>query len=292
MSIKNEIKTSFKEGSSVTKLIYVNLGVFIIVRLLEVILMLFKAKGINFMYYLEMPALPSVFLTRPWTIFTYMFLHHDLFHILFNVLFLYWFGRFFLSYYNGKQLVGLYLIGGIVGAVFYMISFNVFPFFEDMKYNSWLLGASASILAITVGIAATVPNLEINLMFIGKIKLKYLALVIVGVDLLSVTSFNNGGHIAHLGGAFTGYLFAVLIKKGKDMTDIINKPIDLFVSMFKRKPKMKVTRHYAKNMDQEYNRSKKRESEEIDAILDKIKKSGYDNLSAEEKKKLFDQSQR
>ena len=294
MGVADDIKSSFKRGSVITKLIYINLGIFVAVRLLEVVLKLFNIEGINFLFWLELPASTSVFLTRPWTVLTYMFLHYDFFHIIFNVLFLYWFGRFFLMYYNEKQLVALYLIGGIFGGAFFMLSYNIFPYFAELKHTAWLLGASASILAVIVGIAVTTPNFEINLAFIGKVKLKYLALIVIAVDLLSVTSFNSGGHIAHLGGAFAGYLFAVLMKNGKDLTAPLNKTIDFFVNIFKKKPpKMKVTyKQRGANIDYEYNATKKQESEVIDAILDKIKKSGYNNLTIEEKKKLFDQSQK
>ena len=293
MGIADDIKNSFKQGSAITKLIYINIGIFLAVRLFEIALQLFNIEGINFLSWLELPASTSVFLTRPWTIFTYMFLHYDFLHIIFNVLFLYWFGRFFLMYYNEKQLVAMYLIGGIFGGAFFMLSYNIFPYFAELKNSSWLLGASASILAVTVGIAATAPNFEINLAFIGKVKLKYLALIVIVVDLLSVTSFNSGGHIAHLGGAFAGYLFAVLMKNGKDMTAWLNKTIDFFVNIFKSKPNMRVThKQRGKNIDYEYNKNKKQESEQIDAILDKIKKTGYNNLTTEEKKKLFDQSQK
>ena len=293
MGIVDDIKDSFKQGSAITKLIYINLGVFAVARLFDIVLQLFNIEGVDFLFWLELPASMPVFLTRPWTLLTYMFLHFDFFHIIFNVLFLYWFGHFFLMYYSEKQLVAIYLIGGIFGGAFFMLSYNIFPYFEALKYNSWILGASASVLAVTTAIAVTTPNFEINLMFIGKVKLKYLALIVIAVDLLSVTSFNSGGHIAHLGGASAGYLFAVLMKNGKDMTAPLNKTIDFFVNIFKKKPpKMKVSKQRGANIDYEYNKNKKQENEIIDTILDKIKKTGYNNLTTEEKKKLFDQSQK
>jgi membrane associated rhomboid family serine protease len=286
-----EIKKSFKHGTNVTRLIYINLGVFIVVRLIDVILRLFKLD-INIMPFLEMPASPAVFLTRPWTILTYMFLHYDFLHILFNVLYIYWFGRIFLTLYSEKQLVGVYLLGGIFGGFFYLLAYNTFPYFSEYKDSVYLLGASASALAITVASAVTAPNFEINLVLLGNIKLKYLALVIVLIDLLSVTSFNPGGHVAHLGGAFAGYLFALSMSKGKDMTSWINKLIDSIVNRINRKPKMKVSYQKRTITDQEYNKRKNEEKERLDIILDKIKQSGYNSLSEDEKKSLFNQSQK
>ena len=295
MSIGNEIKNSFKWSDNLVKLIYINLAVFLLIGLISVILRLFNIDYEGYLDYLKMPSSPSAFLTRPWTIFTYMFLHAGFIHLIFNVIFLYWSGRFFLAYFNEKQLVGLYLIGGVFGATFYLLFFNFFPYFESVKNSSWLLGASASVLAILTASAVTAPRAEVRIPFVGNVKLMYIAIVIIAIDLLSVTSFNSGGHIAHLGGVLAGCLFATLMKKGKDLTAPLNKMIDFIVNILKPKPKEKkapFTYTYRTNIDYEYNRRKKQESEEIDAILDKIKKSGYDNLTEEEKKRLFEQSQK
>ena len=295
MNIGNEIKNSFRWGDNLVKLVYINLAVFVIIKLVLVALTLFKINGEGYRFYLEMPAYLPLFFARFWTIFSYMFLHTDFIHLIFNVIFLYWSGRFFLAYFNEKQLVGLYLLGGISGGIFYLLFFNVFPYFEELKTHSWLLGASASVLAILAASAVTAPRAEIRVPFVGSIKLMYVAIVIIVVDLLSVTSFNNGGHIAHLGGAFAGYLFAVRMKNGKDMTAPLNKMLDAIMNKLKPEPKgkkAKFTYTYGKNIDYEYNLRKKRENDEIDAILDKIKKSGYDNLTADEKKRLFEQSRK
>jgi membrane associated rhomboid family serine protease len=297
-SIADDIKQSFRHGTAVTKLIYINLGVFIVVRLLDVFLRLFSVEGFSLLPYLELPASFSAFIRRPWTIITYMFLHYDFFHIIFNLFFLYWFGRLFLSYYNPKQLVGLYILGGILGGLFFLAAYNLVPFFMAKRDISYLMGASGAILAITLGIAATVPNLQIRLILLGNVKLKYLALVIVLISLINVTSTNGGGHITHLGGALAGYLFAAMMQRGKDITAWVNKPIDFFVNLFRRKPKMRVTygggaasgAHAASDL--EYNRKRKADQERVDAILDKVKQSGYSSLTAAEKKILFDESQK
>ncbi|MDR0874378.1 MAG: rhomboid family intramembrane serine protease [Prevotellaceae bacterium] len=295
MNIGDEIKNSFHRGDSLVKLVYINLAVFVLVRLVSVALTLFNLDSTSYLEYLELPSAPNLFLARFWTILTYMFLHWSFLHLIFNVIFLYWAGRFFLAYFNEKQLVGLYLFGGLMGGVFYLLSFNLFPYFEGIKDHSYLLGASASALAVLAASAVTAPHAEIRVPLIGNVKLMYIALILIGIDLLYVTAENNGGHIAHLGGAFAGFLFAAAMKKGKDLTVPLNKLLDFLVNLFKRKPKASPKPKFTyttNNIDYEYNRRKKEESEEIDAILDKIKKSGYENLTAEEKKRLFEQSRK
>ncbi|MEO4715074.1 rhomboid family intramembrane serine protease, partial [Phocaeicola vulgatus] len=232
----------------------------------------------------------------PWSLLTYMFMHAGILHLLFNMLWLYWFGQMFLSLFSAKHFRGLYLLGGICGGLLYMIAYNVFPYFSDSLYYSYLLGASASVLAIVVATAVRAPEYRVNFMFIGTVRLKYVALFMVVTDLLFMTSGNAGGHIAHLGGALAGWWFASGLSRGHDATSWINRCLDCFSEglSFRRqskKPKMKV--HYGdKAKDYDYNARKKQQSEEIDRILDKLKKSGYNSLTTEEKKSLFDASKK
>ena len=177
-----------------------------------------------------------------------------------------------------------------------MLAFNVFPYFQNHVYGSWLLGASASVLAIVVATAVREPEYRVNFMFVGAVRLKYVALFMVITDLLFMTSGNGGGHIAHLGGALAGWWFAASLRKGHDVTKWINNVFDWVNGGFRfkipaRKPKMKASKG-GKNADYDYNAQKKRQSEEIDRILDKLKKSGYSSLTTEEKKRLFDASKR
>ena len=227
-----------------------------------------------------------------------MFMHANFMHILFNMLWLYWFGSLFLYFFSGKHLRGLYILGGICGGLLYMVSYNVFPYFDSVIASSTLVGASASVLAIVVATAYREPNYRVQLLLFGAVRLKYLALIVVATDLLFITSSNAGGHIAHLGGALAGLWFAASLKKGTDITAWINKAIDAILALFERKtwqrkPKMKV--HYgnsnaARQKDYDYNARKKAQSDEIDRILDKLKKSGYESLTTQEKKSLFDAS--
>ena len=294
-TIINELKDNFRRGSICIQLIYINAGVFIITTLVSVILLLFNINITGLFHWLELPAWPQCFLIQPWSILTYMFLHSGVWHILFNMLWLYWFGTLFLQTYSAKHLRGLYLLGGICGGLLYMLSFNLFPYFEPYRYASFMSGASASVLAIVAATAYRQPNYPIRLLLLGTIRLKYLALIVIGTDLLLITSANSGGHIAHLGGALAGLWFAHSLSKGTDITSWLNRTIDWIVSLFSfkpKKPKMKATYGGSHQADYDYNARKKAQNEEVDRILDKLKKSGYENLTNEEKKTLFDASRR
>ena len=260
-------------------------------RITIIALQLFNADENLVMDYLQLPAFPYFLLHKPWTIITYMFTHYSFLHILFNMLWLYWFGKIFLFYFNGRQLGGLYIIGGIAGALLFILSYNIFPYFEDNVIFSSLVGASASVMAIVFAISFYQKDYAIDLLFFGRIKLLYLALFTIAIDMLTITSGNAGGHIAHIGGALTGIGFASLIKNGKDITNSINKVIDVIVNLGKKRPKMKVT-YKRPETDYEYNTRKQQETETIDRILDKLKHSGYESLSSEEKKRLFDASKK
>ena len=277
-TIITDLKESFRRGTIYIQLIYINVGVFILTTLTEVILQLFNRSLGGAFEWLELPASLPRFITQPWSILTYMFMHAGVMHILFNMLWLYWFGALFLSLFSAKHLRGVYILGGICGGLLYMAAYNIFPYFRPMTEYSY-----------------REPNYPIRLFLFGTIRLKYLALIVIGTDLLFITSSNAGGHIAHLGGALAGLWFAASLSKGADITAWINKSLDAVSSLFSskpRKPKMKV--HYGtdKQKDYNYNARKKAQSDEIDRILDKLKKSGYESLTTEEKKSLFDASKR
>lgn len=289
MSIVDELKFSFKHGSMLTKLIYINLIVFLAVKIIEIISFLFNIGSIENSFlvnWLAVPADLSVLITKPWTIFTYMFLHQGFLHILFNMLWLYWFGKIFLQYFNEKQMLNVYILGGLFGGALFIIAFNFFPAFQNSLPLAIALGASASVLAVVIAISVYVPNYTLYLAFIGQIKLKYIALVTILVDILSLAGDNSGGHIAHLGGALFGYVFVMQYKKGKqsgiDFAVFFTKIVDFF----KPKPKIRVT-HKKPKTDIEYNVHKAGQQKEMDRILDKIAKGGYESLTKKEKEILF-----
>lgn len=287
--IFTKLKQSYKQGSILTKLIYINVGIFLGIRLFGVICLLFNVPHISLLDYLELPSSIPDLLHKPWTLVAYMFTHYDILHVLFNMLWLYWFGTIFLQYFNARQLGGLYFLGGLAGALFFVLLYNTLPYFEMVVAYSALIGASASVMAIVFAISFYRKNFEINLLFIGRIKLIYLALATLIIDLLAITSENAGGHIAHIGGALLGILFAARVNKGKDITKPINRLVDFFVNLGKPRPKMHVS-YKRSETDYEYNDRKNKQNEDIDKILEKLKRSGYESLSSEEKKKLFDAS--
>lgn len=291
MSIVEEIKQSYRQGGALTRLIYINIGVFITVRLLQVFLSLSTGSiDSPLLAWISVPSDPMNLIFKPWTLLTYMFVHYDFFHILINLLWLYWFGRLFLEFLNPRQLLGVYFMGGLSGALIYLLAYNLIPILYTNYPSSILLGASASVMAILFTIARLKADYQINLMFIGPVKLKYIALFALILDLVSISSLSNtGGHLAHLGGAAFGFLYAGSLIKGKDMTIGFNRGMDGLVSLFSRKSKMKVT-HRRPVSDMEYNKRVVANQKEVDRILEKIKASGYDSLSSAEKKTLFEAS--
>ena len=288
------IKSSFKEGSNLSRLIYINLAVFILVKIAAVVAFLFglaPSEGNFVLNWLMLPADTSVLLYRPWTVFTYMFLHEGFLHILFNMLYLYWFGKIFLSFLDQKKLLSVYLLGGLTGASIFVFAFNIFPVFADRLAFSVALGASASVMAVVFATVSYSPNYIVNLVFIGPVKLKYIALVFILLDIIQLPQGNAGGHLAHLGGAFYGWFFINQLQKGRDISLGFNQMMDVVFSWFKSKKKMKVT-HKRKRTgdDRAYNKAKKQKQESLNVILEKISKSGYDSLSKEEKEILFKSS--
>ncbi|MDP3914334.1 MAG: rhomboid family intramembrane serine protease [Bacteroidota bacterium] len=285
MNLWDEIKESFKEGSALTRLIYINLGLFLVIRIVNVFYFL---AGVEFPF-LDWLALPADFATlasRPWTLITYMFLHFDFLHILFNLLWLYWMGQIFLGYFDQGKLIAIYLLGGIFGGLFYVLGYNSFPVFAGMVAGSRLLGASASVIAVITALAMHAPNHAIHLMFIGPVKMKYIALFSVLMYVIGISSSNAGGNLAHLGGAAWGVIYVLQLRRGIDPAKGVTWMMNSLKKLFSPKPKVKVTYRKPVN-DIEYNRKKNQDQVRMNEILEKISKSGYGSLTKEEKEILF-----
>ena len=293
MGIWDDIKSTFRHGSNLTRLIYINIAVFVLITISSVIGFLLTNPGISdkVVDIFSVPASLTSLLARPWTLLTYMFTHKDIWHILFNMLWLYSFGRIFLEYLDGRKLVAVYLLGGISGALVYILSFNIFPAFAGVLDESVAIGASASVMAVVIAISAYVPDYSVQLFLFGRIKIKYLALGIFVLTSVMDFSINSGGKLAHIGGALFGYFYTINLRHGKDMGKGFNSILDFFATLFKPRKKLKVT-HKKVATEYEYNKIKVEHQKMINTILDKISKGGYESLTKEEKETLFRESQK
>jgi membrane associated rhomboid family serine protease len=293
MGIWDDIRTTFKKGNNLTRLIYINIAVFILISIASVLGYLMRNDVIvqKAMDILSVPSSLRALAIRPWSLITYMFTHKDVWHILFNMLWLYWFGRIFLEYLDQKKLVAVYLLGGLTGAILYIFSFNIFPVYADVVAESVAIGASASVMAVVIAIAAYVPDYTVQLLLLGRLKIKYVALGIFILTSVMDFSVNSGGKLAHIGGAFFGYIYTLNLRRGHDIGRGLNKILDFFVTIFKPRKKLKVT-HKKVVTDYDYNKMKVDHQKNINSILDKISKGGYDSLTKEEKETLFRESQK
>lgn len=286
------------------QIIIINVVVFVVVGVLGVFFTLSgQADVFNAVTrYLMLPADPAQFIRQPWSLITYFFFHKGFFHILWNMLFMYWFGRLITEYLGQNKLLGLYVWGGIGGGLFYLMIYNIVPYFSSVIEYSVLLGASGGVVAIVVGAATFQPNYTVHLIFLGPVKMKYIAAFYVITSFLQSTGANAGGEIAHLGGALMGYLMITQLQRGNDWSKPIVNVLTWIKSLFRPQPKIKVSYRSDRS---EKARSKKTSKvkksapvtssantsqDEIDAILDKISEKGYDALSKDEKQKLFNAS--
>lgn len=302
MSIIDDIKTAFRQPNNILKqLILINVIVFVVLIVLRTILFITSGEWLYALIFsnLAISSSPLYFATHPWTLITYFFTHEGFLHIIFNMLNLYWFGQLIREYIGDRKLLSLYVLGGIAGAVLYLLSYNFIPYFADRMVIGTMIGASASVLAIVMAAATLLPNYSFNLILIGPVKIKYIAAFLVLLSISGAIGSNAGGNIAHIGGAFIGWLFIKQLQRGNDMGRPVLAVTDFFGDLFKRKPKMKIThRRFSTGSTAKPNGSKTNSGplspsqHEIDRILDKISSSGYESLSKEEKQKLFQASQK
>lgn len=294
----DDFKGAFtKRDNGLIQIILVNVIVFLVLLVAQISLTVANARG----YYslalnqLQLPASLPELAQRPWTLFTYFFTHTDPFHILFNLLFLYWFGRLIDEYLGNRRVVNLYLLGGLVGGISYIAIYNLVPYFADRVAGSEMIGASGAVFAVVFGAATLLPNYTFHLLLLGPVRIKYIALFYLILSFAQTIGPNAGGNIAHLGGALLGFLFVKQLQRGTDL----GKPLDNLTGWVRRlftpkpRPSMKVTyRSQAKTTYTSMTSDGFPDEDEVDAILDKISKSGFESLTREEKQKLFKASQR
>lgn len=298
-SILDDFKNAWnKPNNSVVQIIIINVVVFVTINVIAVLLKLtgnadiFEAIASK----IFLPADISKAITQPWSFVTYFLIHQDFFHILFNMLFLYWFGRIIQEFLGSKKVISLFVLGGLAGGVFYILIYNIVPFYDGGIAGSRMLGASAGVFAVVVGAAVFMPNYTMYLLILGPVKIKYIALVYVLLSFFRITGSNAGGELAHLAGAGIGFLYISQMKAGNDIGAWIINFMNWVKSFFVSQPKIKVT-HKAKKSSSKRSTGAtsgstipKPNQTEIDSILDKISQSGYDSLSKEEKQKLFNAS--
>lgn len=301
-NIVEDIKREFaKSDNSLVKIILVNIAVFLVLLLAQIVFTYSKNSGIyqQILHQLFLPGSTQGFITRPWTLITNFFIHIDILHILFNMLFLYWFGRLVDEYLGAKRVIALYFLGGIAGGVTFMVIYNIIPYFSPIVETSYLYGASAAAFSIAVGASTLLPNYTFNLILFGPVRIKFIALFYIVLSLAETVGPNAGGNLAHLGGALIGYIFIKLLQNGTDLGRPIYAVMNGWSNLFRKKATMHVTYREKQvyrstnvySSSSASNSSERLDQVEIDTILDKISKSGYESLTKEEKQKLFRASQ-
>jgi membrane associated rhomboid family serine protease len=282
MNILDDLKMQYKLGVISLKMIYWNIGCFLVSLLFT---LLPKVVGFDFINWVALSSEPSVFILKPWTLLTYAFFHDDFLHLFFNMIVLNFSSYLFLTFFTSKQYLGLYVLSAIFAGLIFALGFNL------MHYSGSIVGASAAIMAILVAVTTYTPLMEVRLMFVGTVKLWQVTAVILVLDLVQFRLGNSGGHISHLAGAFFGYVYIKSLQNGIDLSKVVTVVLDFFANFF-RKPKTpfkKVHKNYTKPVEKPISKIvvKDKKQQQIDEILDKISQSGYDSLNQEEKEFLF-----
>lgn len=300
MEVFDRMRSAFASSGMLMKIIYINIGIFVALRLFAIVCVFSGNPAYidTILSWIKLPSQPAALLARPWTILTYMFAQYDLWHIIFNMLWFYWFGSLFRMVANDRQLLVLYLYGGIAGGLLFMAGYAALPLFHD-TYGV-LIGSSASVIAIVTAVAILMPDFKMYLLLIGAVAVKWVAIITILLVLIGLTGSNAGGEIAHVGGVIAGMLFAMRYKKGSDITAPIVRIADRLSSL---------TRRHLRPATSSYTRKSPRatastpsgipnsglssdERRELDIILEKIKKSGYSALTPAERDRLFSVSRK
>jgi membrane associated rhomboid family serine protease len=283
-------------GNALYQLIFSIVAVFLVFRVFQVIFSLFLVDSELFMTirsYLSVSNEPMEILTQPWSLVTYMFLHAGFFHILFNMLIFYWFGRIFQEYLGDRRLISTFILGGVAGAVVFILAYQLFPALSQRAAVTGMVGASAGVMAIVVGAATLLPDFSLNLLLVGPVRLKYIAGFMVLISFLGTAGSNAGGEFSHLGGALFGFLYIKQLDKGRDIGEWLMQGVDKIKLAFSGDGKATSSSFKVHRNEQPQfktypaEKDKKTKQKEIDRILDKIAESGYDSLTQEEKDTLF-----
>jgi membrane associated rhomboid family serine protease len=298
--VLEEFKNAFQRPNNAhVQLIFINVVVFLVLAVLYVFS---TAAGFSAFFesihaQVAIPAPILSFLAKPWTIVTYSFVHDltGIFHILFNMLAFYWFGKIFIEYLGSDKLISVYVLGAVAGGVSYLLVYNTIPFYIEKMPLHGMVGASAAVYAVLVATATLLPDYTFFLLFLGPVRIKYIALVYIVISFLGSVGGNAGGNIAHLGGALIGFVYIKQLQVGVNWGGWITITLDWIRGMFTTRSKVKVTYRSAEPKAKSSKTTAgpgKATQDEIDAILDKISDRGYESLSKEEKEKLFNASKK
>lgn len=282
MNILDDLKMQYRLGGIAMKMIYWNVGCFLVSL---IFFYQFKLGVFDFPNWVALSSEPMVFALKPWTFLTYAFFHDGFFHLLFNMMVLNFASYLFLTFFSSKQYLGLYILGAVFSGLVFALGFNL------MHYSGEIIGASAAIMAILVAVTTYSPLMGVRLFIFGNVKLWHITAVILLLDLMQFRLENSGGHISHLAGAFLGFIYIKLLQNGTDLSKIVSVILDFFANLFKRPetPFKKVHKNYRKPTEKPISKIvvKDKKQQQIDEILDKISQSGYESLSQEEKEFLF-----
>ncbi len=314
-SIWDDVKQQFSYGNMIIRLIIVNVAIFLVINLMKVFLYHGGAPDNwydRILGWFKISSNPLEILMHPWSVFTHMFMHEGFWHLLWNMLFLYWFGRILGDLLGDKRILPIYVLGGLAGALVFFLSVNLLPYGGGGTHTA--LGASAGIMAIVVAAGMIAPEYSLRLILLGDIRLKYIVVAVIIMDLIGTAgNINTGGHFAHLGGALMGYIFVSQLQAGRDLSEPLNNFFDKVTNLFHSvsepalRPKRKGPKMVHRNDDKIKNRQQNGKTghrsdrgsavdgshqDKLDAILDKIKKEGYESLSEAEKEFLFNASKK
>ena len=282
-NIIDDLKRHYKFGGMAQRLIYWNIACFLVSL---VFFYQFKVGAFDFPNWIALSSEPAIFIRKPWTLLTYAFFHDGFGHIFFNMIVLNFSSTLFLTFFNQKQLLGLYVLSAIFAGFAFVFGYYL------LNITASIVGASGAIMAVLVATTTYSPLMNVRLLFIGNVKLWHITLVVLVIDLMQIRLDNSGGHIAHLAGAFFGFGFIKLLQSGTDLSTIVSSIIDFFVNLFRKSPSTpfkKVHKNYKKPTERTTSKivTKDKTQQQIDEILDKISRSGYDCLTKEEKEFLF-----
>ncbi len=292
-SIWNDLLYSLRMSNIVIRLMVINFAVFLVVNIIYVVLLLLgQATAFEAgLYWFCVPASPQRLLFQVWSPLTYMFLHQSFWHLLGNLIFLHMFGSIVSDLIGPRRVLPVYLLGGLVGALAFMVSAHLLPY-----VGQYALGASGAVMALGGAALVLAPEYRVRLLLLGDVKIKYIVIVLLVFDLIGIAGhYNSGGHMAHLGGFTLGVLFARAMKQGSDWAEPINQTLDRVSGWLKNTA---TTQHAAPSRRARHSGVGTKTAEEpsfqerLDAILDKIKASGLDSLTPEEKEFLYNASKK